>query len=80
MSYELTLYPYIPLITANWGEDSSDQWLIPVGGGFGRVFKMREQRVNASLQGFYHAAKPSDGPDWSMRFQLQLLFPKKKKG
>ena len=67
-----------PLITANWDRDSSDQWLIPVGGGFGRVFKIGQQRVNVSLQSFYNVAKPSEGPDWSMRFQFQLLFPKKK--
>ena len=67
-----------PIITADWSRDSSDQWLIPVGGGFGKVFSIGKQRVNASLQGFYHADKPSEGPDWSMRVQFQLLFPKKK--
>lgn len=69
-----------PIMTANWDRDSSDQWVIPVGGGFGRVFKIGEQVVNVSVQAFYNAAKPSGGSDWSTRVQFQLLFPKKKKG
>jgi len=33
--------------------------------------------VNASLQAYYNVAHPEDlGPEWSMRFQLQFLFPK----
>ena len=58
--------------------DSSDQWLIPVGGGVGRVFKIGSQPVNVSVQGFYNTAKPSDGSDWSTRVQFQFLFPRKK--
>jgi hypothetical protein len=69
-----------PIMTANWNRDSSDQWLIPVGGGVGRVFKMGRLPVNLQVQAFYHAAKPSEGPDWSTRVQFQLLFPRKKKG
>jgi hypothetical protein len=69
-----------PIMTANWNRDSSDQWLIPVGGGMGRVFKIGKLPVNLQVQAFYHAAKPSEGPDWSTRVQFQLLFPRKKKG
>ncbi len=81
MNYNLEEGWYLtssPIITADWSRDSSDQWMIPVGGGLGKVFSIGKQRVNASLQGFYHADKPSEGPDWSMRVQFQLLFPKKK--
>jgi hypothetical protein len=27
------------------------------------------------LQAFYNVVKPTIGPDWSVRAQLQLLFP-----
>jgi len=25
---------------------------------------------------FYNVATPNNGPDWQLRFQVQLLFPK----
>ena len=64
-----------PVITANWEAD--DEWTIPVGGGFGRVFRIGQQPVNAQVQAFYNIEKPDDlGPKWSLRFQLQFMFPK----
>lgn len=64
-----------PIITANWEAD--DEWTIPVGGGFGRVFRIGRQPVNAQVQAFYNVEKPDDlGPEWSIRFQLQFMFPK----
>ncbi len=63
-----------PLITANWEAD--DEWTVPIGGGGGRVMRIGGAPVNISVQAFYNVAKPDNiGPDWSMRFQLQLLFP-----
>jgi hypothetical protein len=38
------------IITANWEADSDDRWLVPLGGGGGRVFKTGPQPVNATLQ------------------------------
>jgi hypothetical protein len=64
-----------PIITANWEAD--DEWTVPVGGGFGRVFRVGKQPMNAQFQAFYNVEKPDDiGPKWSMRFQLQFMFPK----
>jgi hypothetical protein len=65
-----------PVITANWEADSDDTWTIPVGGGFGKLFRIGGQAINAQVQGFYNVDKPEYGPDWSLRFQLQFLFPK----
>ncbi|MHC5023726.1 MAG: neuromedin U [Planctomycetota bacterium] len=65
-----------PIITANWQADSSDQWTIPLGGGAGRVFRMGDQPVNVSLQGFYNVEKPDVVGDWTIRFQFQFLFPR----
>jgi hypothetical protein len=67
-----------PLITANWEADSSDTWTIPIGGGFGRVFRVGKLPLNASVQSFYNLEEPDNiGPEWSLRFQLQFLFPKR---
>jgi hypothetical protein len=65
-----------PIITANWEADSDDTWTVPVGGGFGRIFRIGDQALNAQLQGFYNVEHPQFGPEWIMRFQLQFLFPK----
>ncbi|QVL53800.1 MAG: transporter [Cyanobium sp. M30B3] len=64
-----------PIITANW-QASSDRWLVPIGGGFGRVFRVGSQPVNASLQAYANVAKPDLFGDVTIRAQIQLLFPR----
>ena len=50
---------------------------MPVGGGVGRIMRFGRQPVNLSLAGFYNVEKPDDfGPEWSIRFTLQFLFPR----
>ena len=65
-----------PLMTANWNADSKDIWTIPVGGGAGKVVHVGKLPLNITLQAYYLAAKPDAGPDWEVRFQVALLFPK----
>lgn len=65
-----------PIITANWEADSSDTWTVPVGGGFGKIFRIGRQPVNTQIQAFYNVEKPEYGADWQLRLQWQFLFPK----
>ena len=65
-----------PIITANWEASSDDRWTVPFGGGVGRVMKFGKQPVNMSVQAYVNAAKPDIGPDWQLRLQFQMLFPK----
>ena len=65
-----------PIITANWEADSGNQWTVPFGGGFGKIFKIGKQPINAQFRAFYNVDKPDNGADWSMRFQLVFMFPK----
>jgi hypothetical protein len=65
-----------PIITANWEASSDDTWVVPLGGGGGRVFKIGPQPVNMSLQAYYNVEKPHLAPDWSLRFTVAFLFPK----
>ena len=65
-----------PIITANWEADSSDTWTVPVGGGFGKIFRIGRQPVNAQIQAFYNVETPDNGADWQLRLQWQFLFPK----
>lgn len=64
-----------PIITANMMADNSDRWTVPIGGGAGRIIRIDKLPVNISLQGFYNVATPDAGPDWSIRFAIQLLLP-----
>jgi hypothetical protein len=65
-----------PVITANWEADSGDKWTVPVGGGVGKIFRIGEQPMNAQFQYFYNVEKPDLVGDWSIRMQLQFMFPK----
>jgi hypothetical protein len=41
----------------------------------GRVFNIGSQPVNMSLSAYDNVITPEQGPDWQLRFQVQLLFP-----
>jgi hypothetical protein len=51
------------------------QWIVPVGGGVGKVFRFEGQAFNAQLQAFYNVVRPDNGPKWQLRAQLSFLFP-----
>ena len=65
-----------PIITADWEASSGDKWTVPIGGGGGRIFRVGTQPMNASFQYFYNVEKPSFVGDWTIRAQLQFMFPK----
>ncbi len=64
-----------PLITADWKADSDNRWTVPVGGGVGRVFRVGHQALNVQLQAFDNVSHPDGAASWSLRFQVQLMFP-----
>jgi len=66
----------VPIITADWKQEKGNRWTVPLGGGVGKIMKLGKMPVNGQIQAFYNVVHPDDGPNWSMRFQLQLLFPK----
>jgi hypothetical protein len=92
---ELTLNPFVfynlpggwylfssPVISANWLANANDVWTLPLGGGFGRVFKIGDQEINARVQGFYDELsglpeglpRGTKGPDAQLQTQIQFLF------
>ena len=64
-----------PIMTANWLAAPGQQWTVPIGGGLGRVFKVGDQPVNASLAAYYNVINPTGAPNWQLRASLALLFP-----
>ncbi len=65
-----------PIITANWDAACGQQWLVPVGAGVGKVFRMGKLPVNAQAGYYNYIVAPDNGPAWQLRAQLNFLFPK----
>ncbi len=64
-----------PVFTSNWKAASGERWTIPLGGGLGKIFRIGSQAMNGQVQAFGNVVRPTNGPRWSLRFQLQFLFP-----
>lgn len=64
-----------PIITANWKAESGQQWIVPFGVGGGKLLFLGKLPVNLQSQVYYNVVKPDIGPDWQLRFQLQILLP-----
>jgi hypothetical protein len=67
-----------PIITANWEARSGQRWVVPVGGGVGKIVHLGKQPVNVYGQIFRNVQRPDGTSSWSARFQMQFLFPKKR--
>ena len=69
-----------PIITANWKAPEGQQWLVPLGAGVGKLFRIGKQPFNGQVGYYYYVVSADQGPaspDWQLRVQLNLLFPKK---
>jgi hypothetical protein len=67
---------FAPIITANWEAPDNQQWTVPLGGGFGRIFRIGKQPINASIQYYYNVEKPDFVGDTNLRLVWQFMFPK----
>jgi hypothetical protein len=79
INYNLKKGYYItwqPTITANWEANNGGRWLVPVGGGVGRIMKLGFQPVNLTVQFYGNAVHPPGASPWGMRLQIAFLFPK----
>lgn len=65
-----------PIDTVDWEASSGQRWVVPVGGGGGKIVHFGRLPLNLSLQGFYNAVRPDEYAVWSLRLQFQFLFPK----
>lgn len=65
-----------PIATVAWTADNGNRWTIPLGGGVGKIFHLGKLPMITQLSGYYIVVTPDDGPDWQIRAQVQLMFPK----
>ena len=64
-----------PIITVNWEAASGQKWVVPFGAGGGKLLFLGRLPVNLQSQAYYNVVKPDIGPDWQLRFQVQVLLP-----
>lgn len=65
-----------PIITANWKAENSQRWVVPLGGGVGKIFHIGRLPVNTQLSAYYNVVTPDDEANWQVRAQVQFMFPK----
>ena len=65
-----------PILTVDWTAASGQQWVVPLGGGIGKIFHLGKFPVNTQLSAYYNVVAPDRGADWQIRAQVQLMFPK----
>jgi len=65
-----------PTLTANWKATSGGRWVVPIGGGVGRIMKLGAQPVNLTATFYGNTVHPPGGSPWGMRMQIAFLFPK----
>ncbi|SDF22128.1 neuromedin U [Terriglobus roseus] len=68
-----------PTLTANWKASDGNVWVVPFGGGPGRIMRLGAQPVNISGQFYGNAVHPVGGSSWTMRLSIAFLFPQKPK-
>lgn len=59
--------------TYNW---KSEQWTVPINASVSKLTSIGDQKVSFQFGGRYYADAPDGGPDWGLRFNVTLLFPK----
>jgi len=64
-----------PIITANWNAAAGERWLVPIGGGIGRRFKLAGNNWAASLQFYDNVIRPTGAPDWAARLSVVAVIP-----
>ena len=69
-----------PIVTANWRAPGHNEWLVPFGGGFGKMTRFFDQPMVWQIHLYYNAIHPQDlpYPKWQVRLQVALLFPSAK--
>jgi hypothetical protein len=65
-----------PIITANWHAVPDSKWTVPIGGGGGKIMRIGKQALNCYVQAYDNVVRPHEAGNWSLRVQVQLLFPR----
>ena len=76
VSYTTKKFTSFGLNTESIYDWQRSQWTVPVNPFVQQLLKVGQQPIALQLGGRYYAEGPSGAPEWGLRFQVQLLFPK----
>jgi hypothetical protein len=68
-----------PIITANWEASSNNQWLVPFGGGGGKLQFFGKVPINFTAQAYWNGVHPDSQnvnpyASWTLRLQVTLIL------
>jgi hypothetical protein len=68
-----------PIITANWEASSGNQWIVPFGGGGGKLQFFGKVPINFTAQAYWNGVHPNSQDalpyaDWTLRLQATLIL------
>jgi hypothetical protein len=64
-----------PIMLADWRANAGNQWLVPVGGGAGKLVTFGSHPVDFSATFYSNVVAPTGMPTWQANMQMTLLFP-----
>jgi hypothetical protein len=67
-----------PVMIADWRAQAGSSWLVPVGGGVGKMVILGSRPVDFAATFYGNAVAPTGLPNWQMSLQMTLLFPTSK--
>jgi hypothetical protein len=65
-----------PVITKDLEGESGQKWIVPLGGGIGKMFNWGDLPMDITAQYYHYVEAPDAGPEWMFRLQLKFIFPK----
>ncbi len=68
-----------PTLSADWRQVTGERWLVPLGGGAGKTFKLGRQPVDANVALYRNVIRPASqlSPKWQLCVQVSLLFTRR---
>jgi hypothetical protein len=76
VSYTTKTFTSFGLNTETSYDWEREQWSVPINAFAQQLLKVGQQPIAVQLGGRYYADGPSGAPEWGLRFQVSLLFPK----
>jgi hypothetical protein len=76
VSYTTKTHTSFGLNTETSYDWTAEQWSVPINLFVQQILKIGDQPFAVQLGGRYYAEGPDDGPEWGLRLQVTLMFPR----
>ena len=73
--YQTKMHTTFGVNTESTYDWENEQWTVPINLQITQLVKIGKMPVSFQIGGRYYAEKPSQGPDWGLRFTITLVFP-----